>query len=278
MGNLFYFFIRFGAFLLFLLLEGISFYLVVQYNNEQGKIYSSSAYRISSMMSEKYDDLVSFISLREVADSLSKENARLRSRLLEAKYSNLVSLDTLLVEQDSLEQQFLFIEAKIISNSINRNNNVIRINKGTNHGVEAHSGVVTDEGIVGIVRYVTSHYAQVMPLLHRQARISAAIKRNKFFGSLRWEDNDPSIMVLEDIQKHAEIQRGDTIETSGYSSIFPPGVMIGVVDEFNIRQGSNYYNIKVKLNTDFSNLQYVYVAKNLIRDEISELQEKTLHE
>ena len=278
MGNLIYFFIKYGGFLLFLLLEAISFYLVVEYNNEQGKIFSSSAYRISSTINEEYDDFVSFMSLREVADSLAKENAKLRNRLLEAKYSNIVNRDTIAIARDSIEQQFLFIEAKVISNSINRNNNVIRINKGSKHGVEEHSGVVTHDGIVGIVRYATEHYAQVMPILHRQARISAAIKRNKFFGSLLWKGQDPSIMTLEDIQKHAEVQLGDTIETSGYSSIFPTGKMIGTVSDFSIKPGSNYYEIEVKLNNDFNTLQYVYVAKNLFQSEIKELEEKTLHE
>lgn len=274
MGDLILSFIKYGGLLTFVVLQSFSFYLVVQYNQKQEKIFFSSFYRIVGTIDEAYDDLVAYINLQEVADDLAEENARLRGQLADAKYRNYIEQDSASVRLDSIEQHYQYIAAKVISNSVNRNNNIFRINRGTKHGIRKHMGVISENGIVGVVRSTTPHYSQVMSLLHRQSRVSAAIKRNNYFGSLMWKETNPQVLTLEDIQEHAKVQKGDTIQTSGYSMMFPAGLMIGEVDTFWIKPGSDYYEIKVKLSNNLSNIQYVYVVKDLLKSELEELEKE----
>lgn len=274
MGDLILSFFKYGGLFTFVILQSFSLYLVVQYNQKQEKIFFSSFYRIVGTIDESYDDLVSYINLQEVSEDLAEENARLRGQLAEAKYRNYIEQDSAIVRLDSVEQHYQYIAAKVVSNSINRNNNSLRINRGSKHGIKKHMGVISENGIVGVVRSTTPHYSQVMSLLHRQSRVSAAIKRNNYFGSLMWKDNNPEILTVEDIQEHAKVQSGDTIQTSGYSMMFPAGLMIGVVDTFWIKPGSDYYEIKVKLSNNLSNIQYVYVVKDLLKSELEDLEKE----
>jgi len=276
MRNLVLLFVKFGGIILFLILEAFCMYLVVQNNKRQKDIFFSSANVASGNLYYSFDKVARFWSLSSVADSLAKENAQLRAQLNNAKFIETIREDS--IKDEDINQKYTFIEATIINNSVTQHNNNITLDRGKKHGIEQRMGVIGQDGIVGIVRSTSNSFSQVMSILHKQTKISSSIKRNNFFGSLIWKENNPKITHLNDIPKHASLKIGDTIQTSGYSSIFPEGIMIGIIDTFWIPRGSNFYNIEVELKNDLSSTKYVYVIKNLMKDEQEDLEEEVKDE
>ena len=147
------------------------------------------------------------------------------------------------------------------------------LNRGKSHGIKSNTGVITNNGIVGVVQKVSKNYAGVMSILHHNTRISAKLKSSDYFGSLVWKKNDARYMYLDAIPKHAELEKGDTIITSGFSTMFPEGIMIGTVSKAKIIDGSNFYEIKVRLSSDMNNLNHVFVVNNLLKEEQEALEE-----
>ncbi len=245
--------------------------MVVQFNKKQNKIFFSSANVWAGTLNEQSDNLTRYINLSEIADSLATENEVLYDQLEKIKFINALPTDSL--RENPTLQQFSFKAARVINNSIQKNNNFLTINIGRKDGIEPHMGVIASKGLAGIVVGVSEHYSRVMSLLHKQTRISASIRDEDFFGSLVWKDNDPRFMMLENIPKHAIIDTTDLIQTSGYSSIFPEGILIGKVESVDHVSGSNFHRVKVRLNNDLSQQKYVYVVKNKNRAEQLELEE-----
>jgi rod shape-determining protein MreC len=158
-------------------------------------------------------------------------------------------------------ESYNLIPAQIINNSINQRNNHFTLDKGREHGIRTGMGVITRQGIAGIVDEVGDQYCTAISILHSAVQISAAIKRNGFFGSLVWKDMDPGHMILEAIPRQADILVGDTVITSGYSYKFPKGIFIGTVERFWTEGGSNYYTIEVKLHEDLARMDRVYAVE-----------------
>ncbi len=274
MGNLINLFLKYGGFVVFLALEGLCMYLVVNNNQEQEEIYVSSARVISGNTLQAWDATSNFLSLGSIADSLATENAELYSHMENSKFIQTIMTDT----AEVIEQQFTYLEAKVIKNSTNKANNYITLNRGRKHGVENKMGVFGKHGMVGIVRSVSTNFSIVMPIINVQYKASATLKKNNYFGSLVWDAQNAETAKLEAIPKHIELAKGDSIVTSGYSSIFPEGIMIGVVDDYKLESGSNFYTIDVKLGTNFYDLNYVYIIKNLFAKELEELEEEVTDE
>jgi len=271
-------FLRMSGFFLFLLLETICLVLVVRYNQRQNAIYTYTANEVSGFLQKVGSDAYEYLELKERNDSLAKVNAHLLNVLANKKMVVSATRDIDTAYTSSLLPQYTFIEAKVIKNSINRFHNYLVLNKGRRDGIVPHSGVVTGQGVAGIVRNVSNSTSAVMSILHQQTRISARIKGKGFFGSLMWKGSDARIFNLKDIPKHAPVVRGDTIETSGYSGIFPESIMLGVVNKVWMEPGSNYYNIEVQSSTDMSNISYVYVVNNIFRTEAEQLEQAVLKE
>ncbi len=267
MINLLYFLSRYGGLLTFVLLELLSIYLVVRYNQTQRDIYLNSSRYYSGILLEKTTQIRQYASMVEVADSLAKENAALYNRL----YSQLAITprDT---EVDSLLSPFEFIPARIIKNSINQPNNNLTLNKGELDGVREGMGVMLSKGVLGIVRTTSPHFCRVLSLLNSQTFISAAIKRNSAFGVIHWDGLLPNKVVLEEIPKHLDIQVGDTVITSGHSSVFPPGLEIGRVTRYHVPSGSNSFRIEVELFADLSRINRAYIIRNRYWDELQTLE------
>ncbi len=283
------FLLRYGNFFLFLVLEGFSLYLVAQYNEKQNEIYQSSANLLVGTLYENFSNVRKYISIKEIADSLAKENAELRTELEASKYVAIdkrgtvqFPLDTSIIRPDTNQsvdviQQFHYITAEVINNSTIREDNYMTLNRGSNHGIKAGMGVISPNGVVGIVKNVTPHFSQVMSLLNSRVQISSMIKRNRFFGSLKWYSDDksynhnPRYAFLEGIPKHAEVIKGDTVITSGFSNIFPGGIRVGRIEDVQIKNGNNFYTLMVELWSDLSNIRYVYVVDNLLIKELNDL-------
>ncbi len=276
MRNLLKLLFGYGGFFLFLLLEGICFYLVIRFNEEQNKIFlstsnavSGAVYKYSASVKDYFSLNVINRQLQEENQALLAENARLR-RLVTGKEPEDMPADTII--GDTAQRRFHFVGGKIIHNSITQNNNTLTLDIGTKQGVQGNTGVIGGNGIVGIVTTVSDNYASVMSILHRQTNISASIKGKDFFGTLVWEGNDPQVMYLKAIPQHANIAVGDTVQTSGYSKLFPPGILIGRVTELNLPKGQNFYLLKVELGNDISRLKQAYVCIDEDREELNLLE------
>jgi len=271
MNNLLQFVIRYSAFILFLFLEAVALTLVVRYNTNQQGIFQHSSSVISGKLYKVADDVYQYNHLQTFVDSLASENALLKEKVfnLERSVQRLLPSDQTI--DSCVLESFHLISAQIINNSINQRNNHFTIDKGRKDGIKEGMGVISEQGIVGIIEESGKEYATAVSILHSAVQISAAIQRNGYFGSLVWKETDPAHMILEAIPGQADIQIGDTIITSGYSFIFPKGIYIGKVEQFWTEGGSNYYTIKVRLHEDIARMNRVYVVENqdenLIRNE-----------
>ena len=259
MNNLLQFVIRYSAFLLFLLLEVVALILVVRYNENQQSIFANSSSILSGKLYKLADDAVHYNHLQVTVDSLSAYNAKLEERIfnLERSIQKLVPADKPI--DSCILEPFKIIDAQVINNSINLRNNHFTIDRGSKDGIRAGMGVISPHGIAGIIDQVGENYSVAISVLHSAARISAAIKRNEYFGSLVWKEVDPGHMILEAIPRQADILVGDTIIISGFSFIYPKGIFIGTVERFWTEGGSNYYTIEVRLHEDIARLNRVYV-------------------
>ncbi len=261
--------VRYHFFLLFLLLEVLSIFLVVQKNTFHHGQFIGVTRSIQGFFYERFGNWGTYLSLRQVNDELHKENTLLRNRLDELQKRQGSSSAP---GNDSIPGRlFSYIPAVVINNSTNKQFNIITIDKGRNHGIEPEMAVISPRGVVGIVSGVSGNYSTVLPVINRNFRLSAKIRRNGYFGSLSWPGSDYREAILEEIPFHVDILPRDTIVTSGYSAIFPEGIPVGTVKDFEVVEG-NFYTINVELFTDFKNLTHVYVIRNLLREEQLELE------
>lgn len=270
MQNLLILLAKFGSVLLFIFLEILCFYLIVNYNRSQKEIYLNSSGIFSGYVLDKKENAKSYIGLKKVNENLHQENAKLLQKSFNQR-SNDFYQDTTIIEKDTT-LNYSVIPASVINNSIRFRNNTITLDKGKLHGIKPGMGVISSDGIVGIVRNVSTKYSQVISILNSQSRISTKISKKNYHGNLVWKGGSPLNMSLEAVPKHASFNKGDTISTSGYSSIFPDDILVGTIDEFRVPPGNSNYEIVVILNNDLSKIQHVYVIENLDKEEISNLE------
>jgi len=276
--NLLAFVTKYYHWLMLLLLEIASGVLLFQYNSYQGSVWFSSANAAVGKVYEWDASVRSFFSLVRNNEELSLRNFYLERQVTQLRrlYGDLTS-DTTLLERQEVEflSRFQLIPAKVVSNSLNKSDNLITIDKGSADGVKKDMGVACGTGVVGVVYMTSSHYSVVIPVLNvSSSRISCAIRGRGYFGYLQWYGGDPSVAYVEDIPRHARFKRGDWVETSGYSAIFPPGILVGKIEKiFNSADGLSY-RLKVRLTTDFGCLRDVAVISDSSIGERLRLQEQ----
>ena len=269
------FILRNYAIILFILLEGVSFFLIFSYNKFHQTFFINSANAITGNVNSTYGNFKNYFSLAEANDSLVNENARLRS-MLEGSY--VIDTTRAYIMKDSLGKQlYSYIPAVVISNSFTETNNYITLDRGSNHGITKNMGVITSSGIAGNVIKVSPNFSVVMSVLHSRFKASVAIKRNNTQGRLLWDIKDPSRIHMVEVSEQGFPSIGDTVVTTRASEIFPPGIMVGTIVDFGKEAGNNYYTLDIKLSTDFSSLQYVYVVNDLMRPEIDSLQNEVIN-
>ncbi|BDS14808.1 rod shape-determining protein MreC [Aureispira anguillae] len=275
MQRILLFFIKYNGVFAFFVLQGIALFMYFTRNSNSNKqAFISSANRLVGGVYESTSQITHYWNLSAVNDSLARENAELKMKLPSSKFSSLVHPNE--VKDSTLQQHYRYFEAKVINNTIHRPRNFLTINKGTQQGLNPNSGVLNGngKGIVGVAQKVSNNYAVVMSILNLDTRISAKILRTNNFGIMVWDGLDSRYMTLESVPKHADIHKGDTIVTSGYSTIFPEGILIGAIDSFYKAPGVNFYTIKVALFNDMNRVQYVYVVSNLLKEERIKLEEE----
>ncbi len=265
MRNLLEFLSKSGHWLLFVFLEVISLVLLFQYNSYQGSVWITSANAVTGRIYEWESAVEAFFSLTRINEGLTMRNFYLERQVdqLSRLYTEATD-DTTAAERYGLKllEQYELIPAKVVSNSLHREDNLITINRGRADGVRTDMGVACGLGVVGVVYMVSEHYSIVMPVLNVNSRVSCTIRKRGYFGYLRWSGVDPTVAYVEDIPRHAHFKRGDWVETNGYSSIFPQGVPAGkIIQVYNSSDGLSY-RLKVRLATDFGNLRDVYVLSD----------------
>lgn len=274
MKNLLRFIIRHHFILLFLLMEGISFMLIFQYNPFQHSVFINYSRTVSETIFGGVQNFREYLYLNEINDNLISENVRLRNQLdKKPDYIYLYISDSIAVDTFRHEErdQYHYFPARVINNSVNKQYNYITLDKGRKQGVDADMAVISTEGVVGIISAVSDNYSTVLPVINRHFRLSAKINRNENFGIIEWDGIDPDHVNLREIPIHVELFRGDTIVTSGYSAIFPSDIPVGVVSDYQLNEG-NFYEIRVRLLTNFRKLFHVNVIRNYYQQEQENLE------
>ena len=266
MHNLLDFLWKYHHWFIFLLLELASGVLLFQYNSYQGSAWFSSANAVVGKIYEWESSALTFFTLGKANEELTTRNFYLERQVdqLRRLYGELTA-DTTVLQRNELQflSQYQLIPAKVVDNSVHKLENLMTIDKGRADGVEVDMGVACGNGVVGIVYLVSDHYSVVIPVLNAtSSRISCSIRNRGYFGYLRWYGGDPSVAYVEDVPRHAKFSLGEWIVTSGFSSIFPSGVLVGKIEQaYNSRDGLSY-KLKVRLSTDFGCVRDVVVISD----------------
>jgi rod shape-determining protein MreC len=263
-------------------MQGIALYMLFGYNRFHQTLFAMFFSEVSGDVNYRVNRIESYFSLAEQNESLLKQNAILLSQqrvgfFIPDTSSKLIA-DSSKADSSSISSQFIYMPAKIISNSVFLQQNYIILYRGSNQGVLPNMAVLGPDGVIGTVISTSKNMSTVMSLLHRQSKLIAVMKSGSGMGELSWDGKDPSFLVLTKIPKTVVIKKGDTVITSPYSDRFPPGIPIGVVAEVAQDQETNTYILKIKTATDFLSVQHAYVVKNMLQNEIEELKSKIIKE
>ncbi len=262
LNNLFDFILRYISWFVFIICEIISLVLLFTYNNYQGSIWMSSANAVSGKVYEVNAGVEQYFSLTDINEQLTKRNLYLEQRVQDL--SSQIAAKTgdsalMKLENYQLMKKFNLIPAKVVSNSIDKRDNLITIDKGEVDGVRKDMGVACGYGVVGIVFMTGRHYSVVMPILNSNSSISCTINKRGYFGYLHWTGGNSRVAFMDEVPRHAHFNLYDKVVTSGYSSVFPPGIEIGkIIHVYNSSDGLSY-RCMVELSTNFAKLRDVSV-------------------
>ena len=273
MNNLLSFFVKHSAWFVFMVYMILSLVLLFRDNPYQQSVYLTSANAVSATTYEALSTVTSYFHLKDINEDLQERNALLEMELVRLR-SQVKDLQVQVPDsmRESWPQRFNFVMARVISNSIAQPHNYITINKGSNQGVRPQMGVVDQNGVVGVVNVVGRNASRVISLLNTDMKLSCKLKNNEYFGSLIWDGRSPEYAVLGDLPKHITFNKGDTVITSGYSALFPEGLIVGVVEGSDKGADASFASLRVKLTTNFSQLSAVRVITNNMSDELHQLE------
>lgn len=265
MRNLIAFITKYYHWFLFLLLEVLGFVLLFKYNSYQGSAWFSTANSVAGKVYEIDSEVKAYFSLVDVNRGLTQRNLYLEQqveilagKLAKAGKDSLPLKGAMLAQLDG----YRLIPAKVVSNTVDKKDNFMTINRGRLDGVRDGMGVVSGTGVVGIVYLVSDHYSVVIPLLSSKSSISCSLQGRGYFGFLHWTGGNPRLAWLDDVPRHATFKLYDKVVTNGYSAVFPPGMIVGkVLHVYNSSDGLAY-RIQVELSADLGNVRDVCVIDN----------------
>jgi len=263
MRNLLDFISKHYHWLIFIALEAVSLVLLFSYNSYQGSVWISSANSIAGKVYEHESKIRSYLALAELNSELTSRNQYLEYQL-QAMRDELEKqgFDSTHIAGITNPSGYKIIHAKVVSNSIDKTDNFITIDKGEADGVKRDMGVVSGTGVVGIVYLAGQHYSVVIPVLSSKSSISCKIEKKQYFGYLRWNGGASNLAYVDEVPRHAHFKLYERVVTSGYSSVFPQGIPVGkILHVFNSPDGLSY-RLQVQLYTDFGNLRDVCVIDN----------------
>lgn len=267
MRNLWIFISRYNAFFLFIIFFIVGIYLTIKNNSYPRSVTLNSSNEVVGNAYENLNVLKRYLNLGMVNDSLAAENAKLKSQLL--ALTTVDSAKDVKVNDTVTKQQFTYLAAKVVKNSITLRNNVMTINKGSVNGIETGMAVISPQkGVVGFIRDVSMHLATIQSLLHKDTKISVTLKKTNALGSLVWGENNFDIRkaFIKEVPNHIKMNVGDTVVTSGFGK-FPAGIPVGRLIKTGIATNDNFLSGELNLFNDFGTLQYVYVIKDKLAKE-----------
>lgn len=278
MRNLLNFLARYSSWFVFTFYAVLSCCLLFQSNPYQHHVFLTSAGAISTGVYEVTNNVTGYFSLRSINEDLQRQTALLQGEVLQLKDQLRQFREDSLQRQvnaaDTARIKYNFIIGSVINNSIHNPYNYITINKGLADGVRPEMGVLDQNGVVGVVNVVTPHYARIISLLNPNFRLSCKLRGSDTFGSLVWDGSNPRTALLEELPKHSQFKRGDTIVTSGYSAMFPEGIPVGIIEGSGRGDDDNFFTLHIKLLTDFTALSTVKVISNTDIVEIKAVESK----
>ncbi|HOO99271.1 MAG TPA: rod shape-determining protein MreC [Bacteroidales bacterium] len=269
MRNLLNFLSKYNNLLVFILLQIIAIYLLSTANDYHNTQMVKGIRRLTIGIEKRISNARTYFQLREISRLMAVENSSLRTRL--ERLSGETEKPFFSVTDTVFNQQYTFTHAEVINNSVNRQKNFFTIDRGRRQGMLPDMAVTEGDHIAGIIVGCSDNYSVVMSLLNLDFRVSARLRSTGYFGSMTWEGRDPYHVVLSEIPQHVTFGVGDTVETTGYSTIFPEGIIIGTVSGFE-KTGGDFYRIDVAISTDFRRLRHVTVVGNLMKEEQLELE------
>ncbi len=279
MRNIFLFIRRYFNFILFILLQGFSIYLIVHYSRYHNAVFSKTSNQVTGKINEKYNGITSYFRLKKTNDSLVAANEMLYNKLkTDFEYPDTTSrlkIDSIKV--DSMEQfrKYQYYPARVVYNSVAAQNNFIVLGRGSSQNIKQGMGVIDpNSGVVGVVTEVSAGYAVVMSLLHKDSHLSGKLLKGGETGTLNWDGKTPNMISLSGIPKGAKVAKGDTIISSGFSTSIPKGMMMGIVEEVKSDKSTNNHLIKFRTAANFYNLEFAYVIENKQTEEIKSILEK----
>ncbi len=258
----------------FILLESLSGFMLLRFNSYQGSVWLTQANTVAGMMAEWESRVLRFLYLSVENDNLVKENLVLQHNI-KAMRDEVARLAKDSTYTERLQTERLscldLVPAKVVSNSVMQKDNFLTVNVGSADGVAPEMGVVSGTGVVGIVCKVTPHYALVMSVLHSKSSISARLRGTEYFGYMKWGGGSPLLASMDGVPRHARVKVGDAVETSGYSSVFPPGIFLGRVARIRDSKDGLTYALDIQMSTDIAKTGSVCVVRNKDKAEIDSL-------
>lgn len=260
---------RIRAFILFVFLEVMAIWMIVSNNSPQGAAFFNSSNVLVGTVLKKQADVVQFFSLAEANEALTAENAEILQKLSFLQ----VRPDSVVFELDSaFAETYQFRGARVISNSLRFSQNYLTLNKGSKDGIKPGMGIFNPEGVVGRVKSVSENYSVAFSLLNTGLLVSSKIKSTDDFGTVQWDGKNSTEARLLFVPRHVKAQEGDTVVTSGFNAVFPEGILIGLISKIAPdEKDPNYLELTVKLSTDFSKINYVYLVENTLFNELDSL-------
>lgn len=271
MQRLFLFLYQYRAFLTFLFLELLCIWLIVRNNPYQGAKFFNSSNRYSAGVLQFSNSITDYFGLKKVNEELAAENAALKKQVNQLNQS-LYSLDIREIQDAEIINQFDYIDAKVIKNSVRQLENYITINKGRDSDIEPGMAVIDNKGIVGKVKTVSSHFSLVTSILHTDVLVSAKVKRTGDLCTMKWDGLSPYRAKILYVPRHIQLQEGDTIVTSGYNAVFPRDIPVGTIADYQLSEESPFYDITIELANDLNGLSYVYLVRNNLKMELDSVQ------
>ncbi len=278
MQKLIQFLIKHSAWLLLFIYTMIGFVLLIRDNAYQRSVYLGSSNKLVGDVYTLSGNVRSYFYLNEINKELLEKNSYLEMQVMQlreelrAATAPELSKDS---SHNSLFQRYNYITAQVINNSVNQVQNYITLNKGRLDGIMPEMGVVDQNGVIGKISSVSDHYSRVISLLNPKLRLSAKIKGGHSFGSAVWDGTDAEEAILEELPRHVAYKKGDTLITSGFSAVFPEGIMIGTIMEARNPKNNTSEPIKIRLSSKFSRLNHVRVISNRLLREQQNLESKS---
>lgn len=252
----------------------VSCMMLFNYNDYQQSYYLSSANTVCTTVNGAKSEITGYVGLKEANAQLERQNADLSAEVLRLKGELLAVKERFPDSVSHIPQadRFSYIVATVLNNSVLHKHNYFTINKGSNHGIKPGMGVISHQGMVGIVNVCGPNSARVISVLNDGQQFSVKIKGTSYIGSLTWQQGNPEVAYMGELPRHAKYKKGDMIVSSGFSTTFPEGIPIGKVIGRVKGAGDNFYTLKVKLLPDFDKLERVWVIKDIYKSELDSLE------